>query len=146
MNNKFLNKALNILKNSCVIFTIIVFGFYILGNALDSSEQVLTLTNMFYLFLFSIWFALSNLLFKSKKFSTILAVSLHFLSTNFGFFFIFVYLAGNLQNKSRAFVLVLCFAFIYILIAAAGLGVHALMNKKNNETEEYKSIYEDPKE
>lgn len=146
MNNKFLKGILNILKTGCVIFTIIVFGFYILGNALDSSEQVLTLTNMFYLLLFSIWFALSNLLFKNKKINTILSVSLHFLSTNFGFFFIFVYLAGNLENKSRAFVLVLCFAFIYILVAAAGLGVHALMNKKKNETEEYKSIYEDSKD
>lgn len=146
MKNKFLSSALNVLKNSCVIFTVIVFGFYILGNALESSEQVLTLINMFYLFLFSVWFALSNLLFKSKKLNTILSVFLHFLSTNFGFFFIFVYLPGNLNNKSRAFVLVLTFAFIYILIASIGLGISTLMNKKNNETEEYKPIYEETKE
>ncbi|MBR5314840.1 MAG: hypothetical protein IKU45_05465 [Clostridia bacterium] len=146
MKNKTLTGALNILKNSCVIFTVIVFGFYILGNAIESSERVLTLTNMFYLYLFSLWFALSNLILRSKKINAILSVFLHFVSTNLGFFFVFVYLPGNLQNKSRAFILVLCFAFIYILVASVAFGINSVINKKKNENEEYKSVYEDSKE
>ena len=142
MKKKFFPALYETLKSACLIFTLIVFAFYILGNAISSEVQVLTLTNLTLFFAFSIWFALSNNLLKSNKLNVFLRVSLHFLSTVAGFFVIFVYVPGNTQNGSRAFILTVAFAALYIVFATIALAISGLRNKKKNENEEYKSVYE----
>lgn len=146
MKNNGLCKLYSIIKSACVIFTIIVFLFYIMGNAISSQIQVLTLTNLFLLLLFSVWFSFSNLLLKSKKMNIFLRLTLHFISTVIGFFVIFVYLPGNLENKSQAFILVLGFAIIYIVTATAILALKGIFNKKQNNEQEYESVYDKSKQ
>ncbi len=146
MKKNFPTKLYELIKSGCLIFTVIVFAFYILGNAVSSAVQVLTLTNLFLLFLFSIWFALSNTLLKTKKLNVILRVVLHFISTIIGFFVIFIYLPGNLENKARAFVLTLAFAAVYIVVAAIGLIIRKAIIKNKNNEEEYQSVYEKQKQ
>lgn len=130
------------LKTSCFLFTLIVFAFYILGNAISNEVQVLTLTNLALIFGFSIWFTLSNILLKSNKLNLFLRVSLHFLSTLLGFFVIFIYIPGNAQNGSRAFILTIAFAALYILVAVIALIINGIVRKTKNENKEYKSVYE----
>lgn len=142
MKNKFLKSLSNTLKTACVIFTCIVFAFYLLGVAFENALQVLTLSRLALLFLFSIWFAVSNKILKSKKMNLILRVVLHFISSVLGFFIIFVYLPGNTQKPSSAFTLTLFFAVAYILIAACVLIVLHFTKKKKNEKEEYEPVYD----
>lgn len=142
MKNKFLKKLSDVFKSGCVIFTFVVFAFYLLGNAISSAVQVLTLTNLFLLLLFSVWFAASNNLLKNKKLNTIIKIVFHFISTMVGFFVIFVYLPGNLDNKSRAFILTLVFAAAYIIVAALILIIKGALNKKRNDDKDYDSIYD----
>ena len=146
MKKKFFPALYETLKSACLIFTLIVFAFYILGNAISSEVQVLTLTTLTLFFAFSIWFALSNNLLKSNKLNVFLRVSLHFLSTVLGFFVIFVYLPGNIENGSRAFILTIGFAALYIVVATIILAISGAVRKQRNEKEEYKSIYDKSKE
>ena len=146
MKNKLLKNLSDLFKSGCVIFTFVVFAFYILADIMTSAVMALTLKNLFLLFLFSIWFAGSNRFLKNNKFNFIVKLVLHFISTLAGFFVIFVYLPGNLANKSRAFVLTLTFAGVYILIAAVILIFKNALNKKKNEKEEYESVYDNSKE
>lgn len=145
MKNKFLNGLYDLVKRGCVIFTVTVFAFYILGELMSNTVKVLTLSTLFLIFLFSVWFALSNKLLRTKKMNIVLRVFLHFISTVVGFFVIFVYLPGNTANSSSAFVLTLGFAGLYLLIAALILTVIHLFNKRK-ESKEYKSIYESKEE
>ena len=142
MKNKFFPALYETLKTSCFLFTLIVFAFYILGNAISNEVQVLTLTNLALIFGFSIWFTLSNILLKSNKLNLFLRVSLHFLSTLLGFFVIFIYIPGNAQNGSRAFILTIAFAALYILVAVIALIINGIVRKNKNENKEYKSVYE----
>lgn len=142
MKNKFLTSALNVFRSGCVIFTAVVFGFYILGDIMSSATQVLTLRNLFLLFLFSVWFAMSNGFLKSKKMNQVVKITLHFLSTTIGFFIIFVYLPGNVETPSKAFVLTLAFVAVYAIITTVILLIKAALNKKKNETEKYDTVYE----
>ena len=57
----------------------------------------------------------------------------------------FVYLPGNLENKSQAFVLVLGFAVIYIITATVILTLKSIFNKKQNNEQEYDSVYDKSK-
>lgn len=145
MKNKFLNFLVNTFKSGCVIFTFIVFLFYILGNMMASTVQVLNLTNLFLLFLFSIVFALANLILKSKKMNIVLRVALHFITMVAGFFVIFVYLPGNLQKGSSAFVLTVVFTVLYALVTAVILTVRHFIKKRKTDKQEYSSVYDKAK-
>ena len=142
MENKFLKTLKEIFHSGCAIFTFVVFGFYIMGDILSSTTKVLELKTLFLLFLFSLWFALSNRIFTAKKMNVILRTVFHFLSTIIGFFVIFIYLPGNIKNSSSAFVLTLGFAVIYVVIAAIILTVRHFSLKKRNSEEKYDSVYE----
>ena len=146
MKKKPFTPFVEIFKSGCVIFTFIVFFFYILGNVISSEVKVLTLTNLFLLFLFSIWFAISNIFLKSKKMNIVFRVALHFISTVLGFFVIFVYLPGNTNNSSSAFVLTLGFAALYAVIAFFILLIRHQINKNKSDNSEYNSIYEKNKQ
>ncbi len=143
MNNSFLKSLYNTFKSGCVIFTILVFVFYILGNVISSAVQVLTLFNMFLLLLFSIWFALANYLLNRKSINIVVRVLIHFLLTVVGFFVIFIYMAGNFENKSRAFIITVGFAVLYIIIAAITLFFKNILKKKDNDKQKYESVYDD---
>ncbi len=136
----------DVFKTGCMIFTFVVFSFYILGEIMSNTVKFLTLNTLSLLFLFSIWFAISNLLFKSKKLNLIIKVTLHYISTVIGFFVIFVWIPGNIENNSRAFLLTLVFSALYILVACAVLGIKFSVNRKNNEKSDYSSVYDNPKE
>ena len=145
MKNKFTKGLVKFLKNGCVTFTIVVFAFYILGDIMSSATKVLTLKNLILLYLFSVWFSASNIILRSKKMNLILRVVLHFVSTVLGFFVIFVYLPGNLENPSSASLLTIGFSALYIVIASLILGIKSAISKKKNEDaedDEYDSIYD----
>lgn len=147
MNKNFLSKLYGIFKNGCMIFTFVVFAFYILAYSMTSVAQALNLTNLFLVFLFSIWFAFSNLFLGNKKINVILRTILHFLSTLLGFFVIFILLPGYLDtNKSGSFVLMIGFTAFYALITLAVAIIKNITNKKKNEQEDYESIYDKSKE
>ncbi len=147
MKDKFTKKASSLFKSGCVIFTIIVFAFYILAEIMSSSTQALTLSKLFLLLLFSIWFAFSNLFLKSKKLNIVLRIALHFISTVLGFFVIFVYFTGTTETPSKAFLLTVGFVFFYAIVATAILVTKSLINKKKSESDsEYKTVYDKSKD
>ena len=142
MNNKFLNGVKNLFKTGCVIFTIVVFVFYLMGEIVSNATQTLTFSRLFLLYLFSVWFALSNLFLKNKKLNIILRIILHFVSTVASFFVIFIYIPGNTENTSSAFVLTVCFAVIYIATATIIMFVRSAVKARADKKKEYKAMYD----
>jgi len=142
MNKKMLNGIKNLFKSGCVIFTIVVFVFYLMGEIVSNATQTLTFSRLFLLYLFSVWFALSNLFLKNKKLNIILKIILHFVSTVTSFFVVFIYIPGNTENTSSAFVLTICFAVIYIATATIIMFVRSAIRSNADKKKEYKAMYE----
>lgn len=145
MKNKLLDKLSNLLKKSCVVFTAVVFAFYILQRLItkDQGTWGLDLTDLFLVLLTSIWFTATNVFLTNKKLNVILRIALHFVSSTIGFYLIFIYLTGYAKKSSNAFVLVVAFAVVYILVAAIFLAIRSFIARKKAESQEkYQALYE----
>lgn len=145
MKNAFLKSVSGVIKQACVIFTCIVFAFYIFADLTNGSNNFLTLKMLFLLFLAAIWFAMTDVLLVNKNLNIFLRVSLHFISSTVGFYLIFIYLSGYAKKSSKSFILVILFAVIYILIASIALFIRHLLLKKKADNENYESIYDNKK-
>ena len=141
MNKKILTKITNIFKNACVIFTFVVFAFYIMGAIASNALQTLTLPRMALVFLFSFWFAICNLFLRIKAMNIILRTALHFVSSTFGFYVIFLLIPGYTKNQSSSFALVIAFIIAYAIITAVYGLIKSALCKKSQQDEEYNSIY-----
>ena len=145
MKNKLLNKLSNLLKKSCVVFTVIVFAFYIIQRLItkDQGNWGLDLTKLTLVLLTSIWFTATNVILTNKKLNIILRIAMHFISSTFGFYLIFIYFAGHAKKSSNSFVLVVAFAVVYIVIAAIYLAIRSFIAKKKSESQEkYQALYD----
>ncbi len=141
MNKKFLSWVSTVFKNACVIFTFVVFAFYIMGVIAANALQTLTLSRMALVFLFSFWFAVCNKFLKFKALNVVLRIALHFASTTFGFYVIFLLIPGYTKNQSSSFALMIAFVLVYAIVTAAYVLIRSAINKKNKQDEEYNSIY-----
>ncbi|MBE6717940.1 MAG: hypothetical protein E7574_01620 [Ruminococcaceae bacterium] len=146
MKNKLTNKLSNLFKSSCVVFTAVVFSFYILQRLItkDQGNWGLDLMDLFLVLLTSIWFTATNVFLTNKKLNIILRVAMHFVSSTLGFYLIFIYLTGYAKKSSNAFLLVIAFAVAYIIVAVAILAIrNFIIKKKTQDKEKYESIYKD---
>ncbi len=141
MNKKILSKITALFKNACVIFTFVVFAFYIMGAIASNALQALTLPRMALVFLFSFWFAICNLFLRFKTLNIVIRIALHFASSTFGFYVIFLLIPGYTKNQSSSFALVIAFVIAYALVAGGYGLIKSALKKKDKQNEEYNSIY-----
>ncbi len=141
MNKKFLSGFLSVLKNACIIFTVTVFAFYFMGSLMSNAQQTLTLSKMVLVFVFSLWFALCNLFLNFKNLNIIIRIALHFVSSTFGFYVIFLLIPGYAENQAGAFALTIGFILLYVIVATLIGIVRKLTTKESQKDNEYKSIY-----
>ena len=142
MKNTFLKSISEVIKQACVIFTCIVFAFYIFADITNGSNSVLTLKMLSLLFLAAIWFAMTDVLLVNKNLNIVLRVALHFISSTVGFYLIFIYLSGYAKKSSKSFILIIAFSIVYILIASVVLTIRHFIMKNKSEKEDYESIYD----
>jgi len=141
MNKKLLSSFIKVFKNACVIFTFVVFAFYIMGVIASNALQTLTISRMALVFAFSFWFALCNLFLSFKSLNVVLRIALHFISSTFGFYVIFLLIPGYTKNQSSSFALVIAFVIAYAIIGSVCGLIRSALNKKDKQEEEYNSIY-----
>ena len=128
-----------VIKNGCVIFTIITLIIYGIGTMLSNAEKVFIPTFQWILlfFVFSLLFSGANQILRLDRFSFSLRILFHFLAAAL-LYAIAVILCGGLY-KNGVTLLLSIFLFIagYILFAV----VYSFKTRKSKRTNSKKDSY-----
>ncbi len=138
------NNALpSIIKNGCVIFTVItVFSYaagYLLGG--KNKEFIPTLKWVLLFLLFSLVLAFANILLKSKKASVGARLGLHFLATAALYFVVVVLCGGFISSGAQTIIAMVLFCILYGIFAAIYAISSSAKVKKENKKEKYNSMF-----
>ncbi|MBQ6702526.1 MAG: DUF3021 family protein [Clostridia bacterium] len=147
---KYLKSFYSALKNACTAFTFIMFAVYFIAAILGRESITFPTNAITWVFLVSIWFAISNLVFEIKKLDLIVRTVLHFIAYTIGFYFVMHFLEefnkkNNNINSSNAFVATIVFATLYIIVALAVFLILHFINRKKNEEEDYTPAFDKKK-
>ena len=129
-----IKKFLNILKQTCIFFTLIVILFYLISNSMISSTLVLEMSGVFMLLIFSFVFALCNLIFDIKKLPIVIRALIHYLIIIGIILFAFFYFTPDSASFGTAMVIAAFIAVIYAISTAVVLAVSIrIKNVKSDE-------------
>ncbi|MBE6632695.1 MAG: DUF3021 family protein [Ruminococcaceae bacterium] len=133
----------DIIKNGCLIFTIITVITYTLGSVLSSENKAFipTLKWIFLFLLFSLLLSAANLLLKNKNYSTALRLGLHFIATTALYFVVVVLCGGFIANGSQTLVAMVLYILAYIIFAVIFAISNGTKKKKSNKEEKYDSVF-----
>lgn len=140
---KTLRKILDVIKNGCVIFTIITVLAYIAG-VLFSKEETLFVPKfgqIIIFLIFSIFLAAANLLLKSPKCHVALKLTLHFFATLAIYFVAVVIGGGYIKSGAQTLITLSLFSVLYLIFAIIYAISSSAKNKKKNKKEEYESVF-----
>lgn len=129
-----------ILLPSCLFFTILCFVFsgVLSLSKTEMSLPTINLNNLFQIFLFSLIFSASNLLFTSKKTKFGVSLLLHYLSFVANILIVFSFIGKHFESQKNALVMLIIFSLIYVIIAAIAATVRHFVVAKKNENKTYK--------
>lgn len=133
-----IKKLLNILKQTCIFFTLIVILFYLISNSMISSTLVLEMSGMFMLLLFSFILSLCNLIFGIKKLPIVIRSLTHYLIITGIILFAFFYFTPASASFGVAMVIAAFIAVIYAISTAVVIAVSIRMRNVKSDEEEYR--------
>ena len=127
-------------KNACVIFTAIIFFFYIIGIVFFPN-LIPSLSTIGVFFGFSLVLAFVNEIFFINKFSLIVKCILHFFAT-LALILLSLAVSGKFVSNGAA-ILILSFAFaiLYWIGASIALIINGASGKKKNIEQKYDRIF-----
>ena len=137
-----LKKISNILKQTCIFFTLIVVMFYLVSNSTISSTLVLEMSGMFMLLIFSFILALCNLIFGIKKLPIVVRSLIHYLIIAGIILFAFFYFTPDTASFGVSMVLVAFIAVIYAIVTAIAVAISIRLRSVKSDEEEYKPQFE----
>ena len=118
------------LTEACVIFCVIFAFIAIFVLSMDKSEGLYSLGQTFLFFIFSLIFALANVVMRIKSLSFALRLFLHFLMTALGFYLCFLLYMG--MQGTQVLVGLFLYAVVYFISALIiGLLVSRFRKIKN---------------
>ncbi len=128
---KYLKKSLT---NACVIFTAMVFIFYLFGFYASNAQQpAMTADMITALFLASLSFSISAILLKFKRIPAFLAYALHCILCVLTVFLLYVNVLGNGATPAGKMVcIVLSVAAYAVIMAVRGLIISVLNKRKDD--------------
>lgn len=128
------------IKNSCVIFTLIILLFYVLGVALFP-KMIPSLTTIGVFFLFSIALAFINEIFFAPKLSLVVKCVIHFFATLALILISFAVTGKFAQSGAVIIILSFIYAIMYWIGAAIALIVNGKGKKKKNTEKKYEKMF-----
>ena len=133
----------DIIKNGCVIFTVIIIISYTIGMIISTETKayIPSLKSVYIFLLFSILFSFANNLLHSRKLNNFTKLFLHFVITGALYFSVFVLGGALSQNGFMTIVLMSFYAFFYIIFAIIYLVFIKRKESKNNDLKQYNSLY-----
>lgn len=133
---------INILKNTCVAFTITVLVLYSAGIAFSTGEQkwIPTFSMVWMVLVFSLMVNLAGLFLRIERLNLAVRVILHYITTAVVFYFVFL-LWGGFGNAGNLIIgVMLIFTVIYAVTAAIIIAIKKPWRKKEQKATEYKSM------
>lgn len=134
---KALKQILNILKQTCIFFTVIVVLFYLVSNSMISSTLVLEMSGMFMLLIFSFVFSLCNLIFGIKKLPIAVRSLIHYIIIAGIILFAFFYFTPDTSSFAISMVVAAFIAVIYAIITAIVIAVSIRIKTVKSDEEAY---------
>lgn len=138
MVEKIVTHIINVLKNACLLFTLIAMVIATPARFIIGSQS----SNFLFIITFCIIFSLSGYIFKIRSLPNATLVIFHFLSTYAAFALIFLIL-GQMISSSRSIIFL---SFAYAAVYAVGGGLYLLLKKlifgKKKDNGEYISQFE----
>ena len=132
-----IKKILNILKQTCIFFTLIVVFFYLISNSMISSTLVLEISGMFILLLFSFILAICNLIFGIKKLPIVVRSLIHYLLIAGLILFAFFYFTPDTASFGVSMVIAAFIAIIYAVSTAVVIAVSIRIKTVKSDEEVY---------
>lgn len=127
--------------NACVFYTFFITALYLLGVYVDSN-WVPTLHMVFSLLLFSFVLAAANSFLFSDKFVFSLRLLIHYVTTTFVFYIIFVLWGGFQANGGSVLTALLVYSFAYLICALLVFMYRYVTAETRTADKEYKSVFE----
>lgn len=136
-------KILEVVKNGCLIFTIITVLTYVAGTLMSSENKAFipTLKWILLFLAFSVVLAFANLLLKSKKYSKGLCLLFHFVASAVLYFVVVVLCGGFISNGSQTLIAMALFLLIYAVFAMIFALTGNKKKIKKNKEENYSSMF-----
>ena len=134
---------LSVIRDGCVIFTVITLLFYSLGGIISGAEQefIPSLLFIWLFFLFSVLLSCANLILRSKKIKFLPKILLHF-TASFAIYFVTVVLCGGyIKNGGQTLVALTLFCVLYAVFAIIYLVKSKKAMKKAEKSEKYKPMF-----
>ena len=132
-----IKKLLNILKQTCIFFTLIVVLFYLISNSMINSSMVLETSGMFLLLGFSFILALCNLIFGIKKLPIVVRSLIHYLLIAGIILFAFFYFTPDTASFGVSMVIAAFIAVIYAICTAIAVAVSIKIKTVRSDEEVY---------
>lgn len=127
--------------SACVYYTFFITALYLLGVYVSSS-WVPTLHMVFSLLLFSFVLAAANSFLFSDKFVFSLRLLIHYVTTTFVFYIIFVLWGGFQANGGSVLTALLVYTFVYLLCALIVFVYRYITAEVRSDKAEYKGVFE----
>lgn len=133
---------INMLKNSCVTFTVIVLALYSAGMAFSTEEQkwIPTFTMVWMVLVFSLMLNLAGLLMKIERLNLAVRVILHYITIAVVFYIVFLLWGGYGDKGSLIIGLMLIFTVVYAVAMAITLCIKKPWRKREQKAADYKSM------
>lgn len=121
--NTFFAYIKRIVTQACVCFTLFVLCLCLLAVTLPDGKGVISVDRIPFLFLFSAFLALSNLLLALERLAIPLRILLHYLACGVTFYIVFIVIALHTSQMSTILALLL----FYTLIYAVAIGIYLFL-------------------
>ncbi|MBE6626189.1 MAG: DUF3021 domain-containing protein [Ruminococcaceae bacterium] len=135
------NKLNKIISDGCVINTVLLIVFYIIGVSLDPNF-IPTLSRVFGILIYSLALSAANSFLFSSKMKLFSRLALHFIFTALVFFICFVFIGGYKANLGSVLVIVGLYLVIYAVVGGAVALIRSILKADENDKKEYKKVYE----
>jgi len=134
----------NIIKNGCVIFTVITVLSYSIGYVLSSEGNrfIPTISWILLFLIFSLPLAAANMILKNSKKSLGARLLLHFAATCALYFVVVVMCGGFIASGGQTLIAMALFLLLYAIFAIVYAIVNSSNNKKKNKKESYSSMFQ----
>lgn len=132
---------LDIISQSCIIFTVVFFVLALFCQLISQNTVALPLKNAAIFYLFAFWVSAVNVLLKKSGLGETVSMLIRFAATTAGFYIIIQYLPGKNEGGAKTFIITIVFAVIYIITAAVVLSIKNMGKKKRADKSDYKSVY-----
>lgn len=140
---KTVDSIKKIAARGCVTFTIVTLIFYSIGSIVSDSEKsfIPNIKFIWLFFAFSVLLAAANEILSVKKIALGIRMLIHFAVCAALYFVCVVLCGGFISSGAQTLIAMAMFVIVYLICAVFAAAVINRREKKNSDSEEYRSQF-----